>query len=277
MESVKDIVIRSAKRKPGESIKAFFDIFKIWQRVLYPGLAVALFLYHRYDQPVFKGIGQQEVPSIFLSLLLGTLVYLTYRGIVHPVVWFFQSRSPIIGIPQQRFHKMICDTLSLKGTIRESLRFSQACLARFQDHLNPQERAATWSLNSGSHLLYMTATIAMLFLLHDTFFYHKATEAGKFVAPVSGDLLAWSLLFIVGIVAGVSYDRNTDHREAITLYQNQEVYKEIVRKASECWPDGTRKLTWLEVKGFVRWPGIVVILGIIVLIVFVLASMKGVL
>lgn len=247
-------------------LDSLVNLIRISQRILYPGLAVALFLFHRYDIPVFKGFGPAELPSISLSLLLGTLIYFVYRGLIHPLIWFFQSKTPRIGIVAQTFHKRICEKLNISGTIKDSIQFSQACLAYFQlTTLDKKTREMTWSFNSGSHILYLTATIGFLFLIHDSIFFDKATSI-HWIKPEFLEIIAWSLLLIIGILSGLSYDRNADYREAIELFKNEQIYEDLIKNIKDGWPAGGEKITISDRLRYALWPGTLLILAVILMV-----------
>lgn len=223
-------------------VKASLEAVQKSQRILYPGVAIALFLSHRYSHGVFEGFGSQQVPSLFLSILLGTLVYFAYRAIVHPIIWFFQSRTPV-GIPQQVLHRRLCKEMGLDGVIRNSVRFSQTCLGYFQKAHEDEIKAPSPShYNSGSHLLYMTGTIGFCLLVHDALLFNMEKSA-HWVPPTLYDLIAWALLMLVGFAAAISYDRNADYREAIVLYQHQHKYVAILQKVKTAWPEGCVVIT----------------------------------
>lgn len=226
-------------------------------RVLYPGLAVALFLDHRYDAPVFRGLGGESLPSIALSLLLGTLVYFTYRSLVHPVVWFFQSRT-LVGIPSRETHRRIVDSLqrNLEGTpVRDSILFSQACLAQFQaEALSQERRAETAAFNSGSHILYLTATLGLLFLLHDA---ALLPFLGRKL-PDPPELAAWAILFVLGLVAAVIYDRIADYREVVAVWRHESGYQDIVSSALRSWPIGIHPISAAERATYLLGDGILI-------------------
>lgn len=260
------------------------------QRILFPGAAIALFLHYRYGAPVFEGLGPRQVPSLFLSLLLGTLVYFGYKGLVHPLVWSFQRHAPVVSIPQAVFHRKACAELKIEGHVSRSTRFSQACLGHFQrSRLDPSERADTWGFNSGSHLLYMTATIGLAFLVHDVVFFQRSTP--PYASSISGavstttpprdtsstiqerslgaaavadwewrnptptNLLSWTLLLVIGLAGGMSYDRTADYREALTLYEHPHEYYGIVSNVAAHWPEGRARLGLMRVLSYFTWPG----------------------
>lgn len=93
----------------------------------------------------------------------------------------------------------------------------------------------------------------MAFLAHDIIVYSHTIQIEGFVKPTSYDLLAWSLLFVIGIGAGLSYDRTADHREALTLYENKQLYVQLLTKASKSWPDGQKTQTTEELRRYARW------------------------
>lgn len=249
------------------------------QRILYPGVAIALFLNHRYGLGVFDGLGSQQVPSLFLSLLLGTLVYFSYRAIVHPIIQSFQGQT-VVGIPQQVFHKRLCKELGLTGVICDSLRFSQACLGYFQTAYKDEIKSPDPShFNSGSHLLYMTGTIGSCLFLHDAFLFNLK-KTTYWVSPTPYDLVAWAILGLGGFAAAISYDRHADYREAIVLYQHEDKYKAVLEKVKTAWPEGmkvtTRKDRFDYIKLLVRalWLPLV-ILAILVAIAIVMLNRGG--
>lgn len=227
----------------------FLNRLGLLNRVLYPGLAVALFLEHRYNAPVFRGFGGESLPSITLSLLLGALVYFMYRAVVHPIVWFFQART-LVGMPSREAHRRIVDKIrnDLVGTpIRDSVFFSQACLAQFQTQfLSPQRRASTTTFNAGSHILYLTATIGFLLLLHDTTLWPLWIHADPRNDPTIIELIAWCILFVFGLVAAVIYDRMADYREVIAVWQNEGQYQSLLETVLRSWPTGQHRFTWSE-------------------------------
>jgi hypothetical protein len=203
-------------------------------RILFPGLSVALFIHYRYDAPVFKGFGSDSLPSIALSLLLGTLVYFSYRAFLLPVVWFFQARTTV-GMPARATHQRLVDSIdpALRGfPVRDSALFSQACLAHFQVQvLTKAHKADTSAYNSGSHILYLTATLGLAFLLHDVaapmFPVVNAARAPHFIA--------WGLMVGLGIAAALIYDRSADYREVILLWRNEEQYREMLDAVIKSW------------------------------------------
>jgi hypothetical protein len=216
----------------GKAVQAVSQLRPL-TRILYPGLAVALFIHLRYSAPVFHGLGSESLPSIALSILLGTLVYFTYRALVLPIVWRIQSRTS--GILTRETHRRLVDSISheLRGTtVRESIFFSQACLAQFQaETLTREQKADTAAYNSGSHILYLTATLGLLFFAHDI----VAPCLPVTAEPVVGHFVAWILLFALGIAAGFVYDRNADYREAVGVWRNEDGYRKILEPVIRSW------------------------------------------
>ncbi|MGA2069244.1 MAG: hypothetical protein ABSG86_30110 [Thermoguttaceae bacterium] len=222
---------------PAEAATRSIDILSRLRpltRILFPGVAVALFIYLRYDAPVFKGFGSDSLPSIALSLLLGTLVYFTYRALVLPVVWFLQARTPI-GMPARETHKRIVDSINSTlhhSPVRDSVLFSQACLDQFQVELLTKERKAeTTAYNSGSHILYLTATLGIGFLLHDL----AASLFPVINAPQGLQFLAWTLMVVLGLAAAIVYDRSADYREVIMLWRHEQQYRELLDAMIKSW------------------------------------------
>jgi len=227
----------------------FLSRLGLLNRVLYPGLAVALFLEHRYNVPGFRGFGGESLPSIAWSLLLGTLVYFMYRALVHPIVWFFQART-LVGMPSRETHRRITDKIrnDLVGTpIRDSVFFSQACLAQFQaQSLSTQRRASTTAFNAGSHILYLTATLGILLLLHDTTLWPLWKHADPHNDPTKIELIAWCILFIFSLVAAVIYDRMADYREVVAVWQDEGQYQSLLETVLRSWPTGQHRFAWPE-------------------------------
>jgi len=169
-------------------LKSVTDFIKRSQRILFPGVAVAIFLGYRHGINPFQGLGQ--IPSLFLSILVGTMVYYIYRSMVHPCAQFLQRRSAI-GIPQHQFHEKVCESRGLEGVIKTSTKFSQACLGVFQDtRLNAFEKANTYAYNSGSHLLYMTATLGLLLILHDLYIIYRFPDLQTVPGVIGTDTVA---------------------------------------------------------------------------------------
>jgi hypothetical protein len=263
------------------ALEAIVGSLKLSPRILYPGLGVAVFLKWRYDLNPFEGLSGVGIPSLAFSLLAGTLVYYTYRSLVHPAIWFVQDHMPI-GILTRRVHMSVLDEIAetlkstprsptlqrhqeflkkgmvkLRDQLQDSRRFSQACLYSFQRQLSDQERAETYAFNSGSHLLYVTATLAAFFFLHDVIaagtdcvprvqlaavvdplrydsMLRPISQAGgQLVCPTPWDLVAWFVVSIVGLAGALSYDRNADYREAVQAYLKRSTYRGILENLVE--------------------------------------------
>lgn len=238
-------------------------------RILYPGAAVAVLLNHRYGINSFKGLTGESLPSLAFSLLVGALLYYFYRSILHPVIWVLQDGTPI-GIQTRRLHQAIVSTILAEDQARQpahrrilyndnhwspphSIRFSQACLALFQQRLPETQRAETHAFNSGTHLLFITTTIGLAFLLHDLIVMTQMCQPtdllgfsatplvradpgpGVIRCPNAIAIAAWMALIVVGFVGGLTYDRNADYREAVAMYADESKYAEIVRRVLENW------------------------------------------
>lgn len=229
-------------------VDALINFVRSSQRILYPGIAVALFIQFRYKKNLFES-SVEGVPTFLFAILIGTLVYFTYKGILHRIIWWIQSKYPKYGIPQYEIHKRIFNELVPENsainpikreTLSKNISFSQACLGQFQDEvLSDKKKSKHWGFNAGSHLLYLTATLAIGFLLHDLLLYNQEPKDFyiNFVNPGQLNLVIWFLLIILGLVAGVMFDRHADFKEAIQIISNKKQYEDILQNVISVWPE----------------------------------------
>ncbi|MBI2314325.1 MAG: hypothetical protein HYU77_17705 [Betaproteobacteria bacterium] len=184
-------------------------------------------------------------------------MYFTYRSLVHPIVWFFQART-LVGMPSRETHRRIVDALqpNLNGSpARDSVLFSQACLAQFQaEALSRERRAETAAYNSGSHILYLTATLGLLFLLHDAALLPLLGRE----TPGTPELAAWAALLVVGLVAAVIYDRIADYREVVAVWRHERQYKDVVDSALRSWSIGTHPISATDRVAYLLGDGIMI-------------------
>ena len=233
-------------------VDALINFVRSSQRILYPGIAVALFIQFRYKKNLFES-SVEGVPTFLFAILIGTLVYFTYKGILHRIIWWIQSKYPKYGIPQYEIHKRIFNELVKENanlnpikreTLSENISFSQACLGQFQDEiLSDKKKSKHWGFNAGSHLLYLTSTLAIGFLLHDLLLYNQKAENFyvDFISPGPTNLFIWFLLIILGLVAGVMFDRHADFKEAIQIVNNEKRYRDILQNIINIWPEAQTK------------------------------------
>lgn len=253
-------------------VDALISFIRSSQRILYPGIAVALFIQLRYKQNLFES-SVEGVPTFLFAILIGTLVYFTYKGILHRIIWWIQSKYPKYGIPQFEIHKKIFKELTQnelnlnsikKEILSDNISFSQACLGQFQEEvLTDKKQSKHWGFNAGSHLLYLTATLGIVLLLHDLLLYDLPSSE-VFTKPNMFNLLSWFIMMIIGLTAGIMFDRHADFKEAIQIVNNKKQYEDILKNAITLWPEEPTESNW----SFSKSLSIVVLILICICLLF---------
>jgi len=199
---------------------------------LLPAVYSGLFVYWRYQEspwspscwqdPAALGLGFQAV-TVAVFVVWGVLLYFLYRGVVHRVILWVQRRW--VGLPQYEFHTRICDDLGVQGDIRKKIGISQACLFLTQADASVGYRSSTKSFNIGSHILYLSTLMFLLFSVHELL--------SKWLHLQHSPFQCWVLCIFVGLAAfsfltGLAYDRLADFREVVFLARHENEYREIV-------------------------------------------------
>lgn len=209
---------------------------------LLPSAYAMLFLYWRYGSPRLTspfsenqmwGVG----PYVFdlgAFIAFGILVYYLHRGVLHRAIWCLQRT--IYGVPQFEFHQEVCKRLGIEGRVRNEISLSQACLFLTQVEEAPPYRVATEGFNTGSHVLYISFLMFLLFFFHDMAIWISPWGWWCMILPPSGaSRAAFGLLSLLFLIVALAYDRLADYREIAFLTSRMETYARIVAQLHRNW------------------------------------------
>jgi hypothetical protein len=209
---------------------------------LLPSAYAMLFLYRRYCSPLLTSpFPEKEMwgvgPYLFdlgAFVAFGILVYYLHRGVLHRAIWWLQRT--VYGVPQFEFHQEVCKRLGIEGRVKNEISLSQACLFLTQAEERRPYRVATEGFNTGSHVLYISFLMFLVFFLHDMAVWISPWGWWRMIHPPSGSSrTVFGLLSLLFLAVALAYDRLADYREIAFLTSRMESYARIVAQLHRNW------------------------------------------
>lgn len=188
-------------------------------RSIFPGIAFVGFIYWRHWYGTEFNNGLYFLLSV-LFLVFGVAFQAIYTGVLYfYVIRYIERRT--VGIPQYNFHLSVADEIKAPSSVR-GFPTAVACASyHLITNASPEFRNQFSLFCAFVHVLFMTAFLCLIFLLHDLIFTPSNWP------PIWVWALAFAILFVSGIVA----DRwQADERHLVFLRQHKGEYIKILRE-----------------------------------------------
>lgn len=170
---------------------------------------------------------------MIISLGVGALLYLFYRGVLHPFWWLIQHWWRTI--PTYSIFLRICNDLEIpinKFSKRAKIINSQVCLGNFLT----DDKFKTWNEDnefriSPIHLYYLLAIVSFLIAVHDCIICLLKCCSGSDLNPVftSSDRIVLLIGSFIFVIIGEYYDRIADTYEGQFLLLHINDYKKHIK------------------------------------------------
>ena len=188
-------------------------------RSVFPGIAFVGFIYwrHWYGTEFNNGL-------YFLLSVLFLVFGITFQAIYAGVLYFYVIRHIeriFVGVPQYDFHLLVADEIKAPPDVRG---FSTAVACSnylLITEASPDFRNQFSLFCAFVHVLFMTAFLCLVFLVHDLF-----------RTPLNWPpTWVWGLTFAILFVSGILADRwQADERHLVFLRQHKGEYTKILRE-----------------------------------------------
>lgn len=170
---------------------------------------------------------------LVISLGVGALLYLFYRGVLHPYWWLIQHWWRTI--PTYSLFTKICKDLEIPIGIfsrKESIINSQVCLGNFF----AKRKFKNWNDDnefriSPIHLYYLLAIVSFLIAVHDCIICLLQCCSGSDLIPVFtfSNRIVLIISSFAFVIIGEYYDRIADTYEGQFLLQHIDDYKKHIK------------------------------------------------